>query len=76
MAVASQGELTGFVFLILIFSAITLRYIVKDKTEVINDRFESSKSVVSGGLLMIWREILVNGWIGGLVSKNEHALRF
>ena len=45
MATASQGELTGFVILILIFSAATLRYIVKDKTETIHDKFESSKAV-------------------------------
>ena len=45
MAAASQGELTGFVILILIFSAATLRYIVKEKVEAEKDKFETNKAV-------------------------------
>jgi len=45
MASASQGELTGFVILILIFSAATLRYIIKDKVEAEKDKFENNKAV-------------------------------
>ena len=45
MAAASQGELTGFVILILIFSAATLRYIIKDKVEASKDKFENNKTV-------------------------------
>jgi len=45
MAGASQGELTGFVILILIFSAATLRYIIKDKVEAAKDKFENNKAV-------------------------------
>jgi Arc/MetJ-type ribon-helix-helix transcriptional regulator len=45
MAAASQGELTGFVILILIFSAATLRYIIKDKVEAAKDKFENNKAV-------------------------------
>jgi hypothetical protein len=45
MAAASQGELTGFVILILIFSAATLRYIIKDKVEAEKDKFENNKAV-------------------------------
>ena len=45
MASASTGELTGFVVLILLFSAATLRYIIKDKTELENEKFAANKAV-------------------------------
>ena len=45
MAAASQGELTGFVILILIFSAATLRYIIKDKVEASKDKFENNNYI-------------------------------